>query len=75
MPGPERGNYLLNDDSRVIKDEFRRPGIASFFCYLWLITTVLAVAAQEALAVDMPTLYTVQVPLDPSLSIGMLVVN
>jgi hypothetical protein len=48
----------MTDNSPAIKEIFRRLG-------LWLLIAVLAFAAEITAAIELPTLYTVQVELDP----------
>jgi hypothetical protein len=54
----------MNDDLPVDMDIARRPGIAGRYACLRLLAVVLAFAVLPVSAVELPTLYTVQVPLD-----------
>ena len=55
----------MNEDMPVNKDIVRRPGIAIWLSCLWLLAAVLAFTPPNVFAIEDPTLYTVQVPLDP----------
>jgi len=55
----------MNEDMPANKDIARRPGIAIWLSCLWLLAAVLAFTPPNVAAIEDPTLYTVQVPLDP----------
>ncbi len=55
----------MNDDLPANKEFVRRPGISNWHSCLWLLAAVLAFTAPQVFAIENPTLYTVQVPLDP----------
>lgn len=55
----------MNDDSPINIDIVRRPGTSNWRACCWLLGAVLALASATVFAIELPTLYTVEVPLDP----------
>ena len=55
----------MNDDSPVNKEVVRRPGISNWHFCLWLLASAVAFASADVFAIELATLYTVEVPLDP----------
>ncbi len=55
----------MNDDSPTYKDIVRRPGISTGHLFVWLLAALIGLAAETVFAIEIPTLYTAEVTLDP----------
>ncbi len=55
----------MNEVMPANKEFVRRPGISNWCSCCWLLAAVLAFTPPNVFAVEDPTLFTVQVPLDP----------
>ena len=55
----------MNEDLPANKDIVRHPGISNWHSCCWLLAAVLAFTPPNAFAIEDPTLFTVQVSLDP----------
>lgn len=55
----------MNDDSPTYKDFVRRPRISAGHLLVWLLVASVGLAAETVFAIEIPTLYTAEVKLDP----------
>jgi len=55
----------MNDDSPTYQEFVRRPGIAAGRLFVWLLAALIGLVAGTVLAIEIPTLYTAEVTLDP----------
>ncbi len=55
----------MNDNSPTYKDSVRRPRISAGQLLVWLLVASVGLAAETVFAIEIPTLYTAEVKLDP----------